>query len=295
MPFDTSKVRAVAVVGHASSGKTSLIDGALFMAKAVPTHGRVANGSSAADCSPDEIERKITIHAKPLHCKWQDHQICLLDTPGVADFYGDTMAAIRAADAAIVVVDGVNGVEIGTRRVWKLLDEMQKPRLIFVSKLDKENSDFFRCVEQIRSAFGKNCIPFELPGRQGSGLFEGRQPAHDARSRSAGRVARPIQERPRQPRRSRRGTGRQAAGRISRRTEADGRRNHQGHARRRGPRRDGPDLLRQRRERDRRAPIARRRDRTAAVAGGYAAPCSPRTARTWSRKPTRRSAGLCSR
>ena len=163
MPFDTSKVRAVAVVGHASSGKTSLIDGALFMAKAVPTHGRVANGSSAADCSPDEIERKITIHAKPLHCKWQDHQICLLDTPGVADFYGDTMAAIRAADAAIVVVDGVNGVEIGTRRIWKLLDEMQKPRLIFVSKLNKENSDFFRCVEQIRSAFGKNCIPFELP------------------------------------------------------------------------------------------------------------------------------------
>ena len=163
MSFDTSKVRAVAVVGHASSGKTSLIDSTLFMAKAVPTHGRVANGTSVADCLPDEIERKITIHAKPLHCKWQDYQVYLLDTPGVADFYGDTMAAIRAADAAIVVVDGVNGVEIGTRRIWKLLDEMQKPRLIFVSKLNKENSDFFRCVEQIRSAFGKNCIPFELP------------------------------------------------------------------------------------------------------------------------------------
>ncbi|MGA2221228.1 MAG: elongation factor G [Verrucomicrobiia bacterium] len=163
MSFDTSKVRAVAVVGHASSGKTSLIDSTLFMAKAVPTHGRVANGTSVADCLPDEIERKITIHAKPLHCKWQDYQVCLLDTPGVADFYGDTMAAIRAADAAIVVVDGVNGVEIGTRRIWKLLDQMQKPRLIFVSKLNKENSDFFRCIEQIRSAFGKNCIPFELP------------------------------------------------------------------------------------------------------------------------------------
>jgi elongation factor G len=163
MSFDTSKVRAVAVVGHASSGKTSLIDSTLFMAKAVPTHGRVANGTSVADCLPDEIERKITIHAKPLHCKWQDYQVCLLDTPGVADFYGDTMAAIRAADAAIVVIDGVNGVEIGTRRIWKLLDQMQKPRLIFVSKLNKENSDFFRCIEQIRSAFGKNCIPFELP------------------------------------------------------------------------------------------------------------------------------------
>jgi elongation factor G len=163
MPVDTSKIRTVAVVGHASSGKTSVIDGTLFMAKAAPAHGRVANGTSMADSLPDEVERKITIHAKPLHCKWQDYQICLFDTPGIADFYGDTMAAVRAADAAIVVVDGAGGVDVGTRRVWRLLDEMQKPRLIFVSKLDKENSDFFRCVEQIRAAFGKNCIPFELP------------------------------------------------------------------------------------------------------------------------------------
>ncbi len=152
MPVDTSKIRTVAVVGHVASGKTSLIDGALFMSKTVPTHGRVANGTSIADCQPDELERKITIHAKPLHCKWQDHQICLFDTPGVSDFYGETIAAIRAADAAIVVVDGAGGIEIGTRRVWRLLDEMQKPRLVFVSKLDKENSDFFRCVELIRSA-----------------------------------------------------------------------------------------------------------------------------------------------
>ena len=163
MPVDTSKIRTVAVVGHASSGKTSLIDAALFIAKSVDKHGRVANGTSNVDCLPDELERKITIHAKPFHCKWQDHQITLLDTPGFADFYGETMAAVRAADAAIVVIDGVSGVEVGTRRVWKLLDQMQKPRLVFVGKLDKENSDFFKCVEQIRSTFGKNCIPFELP------------------------------------------------------------------------------------------------------------------------------------
>ena len=163
MPVDTSKVRTVAVVGHASSGKSSLIDAALFIAKAVDKHGRVASGTSNVDCLPDELERKITIHAKPFYCKWQEHQVTLLDTPGFADFYGETMAAVRAADAAIVVVDGVAGVEVGTRRVWRLLDEMQKPRLVFVSKLDKENSDFFRCVEQIRNAFGKNCIPFELP------------------------------------------------------------------------------------------------------------------------------------
>jgi elongation factor G len=163
MPVDTSKIRTVAVVGHASSGKTSLLDAILFVAKAVDKHGRVANGTSNVDCLPDELERKITIHSKPFHCQWQEHQITLLDTPGFADFYGETMAAVRAADAAIVVVDGVNGVEVGTRRVWRLLDEMQKPRLVFVSKLDKENADFFRCVEQLRHVFGKNCIPFEMP------------------------------------------------------------------------------------------------------------------------------------
>ena len=163
MPVDISKIRTLAVVGHAASGKTSLLDAILFIAKAVDKHGRPGNGTSNVDYLPDELDRKATIHAKPFHCQWQDHQICLLDTPGFADFYGDTMAAIRAADAAIVVVDGVTGVEVGTRRIWKLLDSMQKPRLVFVSKLDKENSDFFRVVEQIQQAFGKNCIPFEMP------------------------------------------------------------------------------------------------------------------------------------
>lgn len=163
MSTETAKVRTVAVVGHGSSGKTSLIDTTLFMAKAVPTHHTVDQGNSVADSMPDELERKITIHAKPLYCEWEDHHIYLLDTPGVADFVGDAIAAIHAADAAIIVVDGHNGVEVGTRRAWRLLNELQKPRLIFVNKLDKEHSDFARCVEQIRSAFGKNCIPFELP------------------------------------------------------------------------------------------------------------------------------------
>lgn len=170
MPVDTSKIRTVAVVGHASSGKTSLIDAVLFISKTVTTHGRVTNGTSAADCLPDELERKITIHTKTFHCQWEGHRITLLDTPGFADFFGDTLAAIRAADAAIVVVDGVGGIEVGTRRIWRMLDAMKKPRLVFVNKLDRENGDFFRCVEQIQNAFGKNCVPFELPLGKESGF-----------------------------------------------------------------------------------------------------------------------------
>ena len=163
MAVDTSKVRTVAVVGHATSGKTSLIDAALFLAKANDRHGRVADGSSAADSLPDEIARKITIHAKPLFCPWQNHSVSLLDTPGYADFYGETLASMRAADAAVVVVDGVTGVEVGTRRLWKLLDELRMPRVIFISKLDKENSDFTKIVEQVQGVFGKKCVPFVVP------------------------------------------------------------------------------------------------------------------------------------
>ena len=163
MAVDTSKVRTVAVVGHATSGKTSLIDAALFLAKANDRHGRVADGTSAADNLPDEIARKITIHAKPLFCSWQNHSVFLFDTPGYADFYGETLAAIRAADAAIVVVDGVAGVEVGTRRLWRLLDELRMPRMIFIGRLDKENSDFIKIVEQVQGIFGKKCVPFVLP------------------------------------------------------------------------------------------------------------------------------------
>ena len=163
MAVDTSKVRTVAVVGHATSGKTSLVDAALFLAKANDRHGRVANGTSAVDYLPDEISRKITIHAKPLFCPWQNHTVTLLDTPGYADFCGETLAAMRAADAAVVVVDGASGVEVGTRRLWKSLDELRLPRVVFISRLDKENSDFAKIVEQVQSIFGKKCVPLVLP------------------------------------------------------------------------------------------------------------------------------------
>lgn len=159
----TEKIRTVAVVGHNASGKTSIIDAALFMSKTTHSHGRVDQGTSVGDCLPDELERKCTIHAKALHCEWEGHQIYMVDTPGIGDFFGDVVAAVHAADAAIVVVDGVGGIEVGTRRVWRLLDDLKKPRLVFISKLDKQNADFFARVEEIRSAFGKNCIPFELP------------------------------------------------------------------------------------------------------------------------------------
>ena len=163
MPVDTAKVRSVVVVGHAASGKTSLVDALLFLAKAVPAHGKVANGSSAADNLPEEIERKITINAKPLFLQADGCQVTLLDTPGFPDFLGQTTAAISAADGAIFVINADQGIEAGARRIWKWLDVQQKPRVIFISKLDKESTDFSKTVEQIQEAFGKKCVPFVVP------------------------------------------------------------------------------------------------------------------------------------
>jgi len=163
MPVNTAKVRTVVVVGHAASGKTSLVDSALFLTKTVPTRGRSAAGSSAADNLPEEIERKITIFAKPLYLQADGHAVTLLDTPGFADFLGQTAAAIRAADSAIFVVNADHAIEAGARRLWRWLEDQQKPRLIFVTKLDKENTDFAKTLEHIQDVFGKKCVPFAVP------------------------------------------------------------------------------------------------------------------------------------
>jgi len=163
MPVDTTKVRTVVIVGHASAGKTSLVDALLFLAKAVPARGSTAKGNSAADNLPEEIERKITISAKPFWFQADGCEVTLLDTPGFPDFLGQTVAAIRAADSALVVVDAVNGIEVGTRRLWKWLDERQMARAIFVTKLDKEGTDYAKVVEQIQQVFGKKCVPFTVP------------------------------------------------------------------------------------------------------------------------------------
>jgi len=162
MPVDTTKIRTVVIVGNASAGKTSLVDALLVLTKAAAARG-------VADNLPEEIERKITIQAKPFWFQANDCAVTLLDTPGFADFLGQTAAAIRAADAAIVVVDALNGIEVSTRRLWKWLDEQQMPRAIFVTKLDKEGASFAKTVEQIQNVFGKNCVPFSVPvGKEAS-------------------------------------------------------------------------------------------------------------------------------
>ena len=169
---DVKDKRAVVFVGHSGSGKTACIDAILYKAGANSRHGSVDQGSSMCDYNDDEIARKVTIRSKMLHIEHNGKLSYLLDTPGYADFSGSAISCMRAVDSGVCVICGVSGVEIGAEKGWELLAARNLPRLIFVNKLDKENSDFSKALQSINTAFGKNCVPLEFPIGKESAFVE---------------------------------------------------------------------------------------------------------------------------
>ena len=167
--MDVKDKRSVIFVSHSGAGKSSAIDAILYKAGANSRHGNVDNGTSMCDYNDEEIERKITITSKVLHVERNGKRIYLLDTPGYADFIGSVIPSLRAIDSGCCIVCGVNGVEIGTERIWNLLSEKNLPRMLFINKLDKDNSNFITALDSIRNTFGKNCVPLEFPvGKEAS-------------------------------------------------------------------------------------------------------------------------------
>ncbi len=161
--YSVDKIRNIALVGHGSSGKTSLAAAFLFDAGATNRLLKVDKGNTVTDYDPDEIERKISINATPCFCEWQDHKINILDTPGYSNFLWDTRAALRAVDGAAVLIDAVAGVEVGTEKVWDMIEERGLPRIFVINKMDRENANFARALESVREFFGRQAIPVELP------------------------------------------------------------------------------------------------------------------------------------
>ena len=156
-------IRNVAVVGHGGSGKTTLVESILFAAGATTRLGKVDDGTSILDTDPEEHKRKITINVAIASLQHDGVKVNFLDTPGFADFAGDQRAALRVADAAIVVVDGSAGVQVGTQLVWNELDKAKTPRVVAVSRLDRENADFDRVLAQLREAYGIRVVPLHVP------------------------------------------------------------------------------------------------------------------------------------
>ncbi len=161
--YPTDQIRNVVVLGHGGTGKTSLAEAALFAAGAINRLGRVDDGNTTSDYDPDEVKRKISISLSLLPCEWNGTKINFVDTPGYADFLGEVKEGVRAADAALIVVDAVAGVEVGTDLAWGYADEQALPRLVLVNRLDRENADFSEAVRQLRERFGKRCLPVQLP------------------------------------------------------------------------------------------------------------------------------------
>ena len=165
--YKTPEIRNVAVVGHGASGKTSLVDALAFVAGTSKRHGSVKDGTALTDYTPDEIERKYSINLALAVAEWMDTKVNLIDTPGYLDFTGDALAGVFAADAAVVVLAGTAGVEVGTEKVWDYCERRGLPRLLFVSLMDKEHADFERVFNQIKERLTAKVIPVEIPVGEG--------------------------------------------------------------------------------------------------------------------------------
>ena len=161
--FDAAGIRNVALVGHSGAGKTQLASALLFDAGAVNRFGKVDEGTTVTDYDDEAIARKHTLAASLAFLEWNRHKINLIDTPGMGNFLSDARAALRVAEAALVVVDAVAGVQVSTEKVWAEADEAQLPRLVVCNRLDRERSSLERTLESMRSTLGRNCIPVQLP------------------------------------------------------------------------------------------------------------------------------------
>ena len=162
-PHETSDIRNVALAGHGHSGKTSLAAAMLFAAGATSRFTRVDEGNTITDFDDEEIHRKITISTGVASAEWAKKKINILDTPGFNIFINDTKASMIAADAALIVVDGVGGVAVQTEKVWTFAEEFKLPRAIITNKLDREHSGFERTLESVQAAFGRAAVPIHLP------------------------------------------------------------------------------------------------------------------------------------
>lgn len=170
--YKTNKLRNLALVGHSGAGKTSLTESLLYFTKAINRVGKVADGNTVSDYEKQEIKRKISIQTSIIPVEYKDYKVNFIDAPGFFDFEGEVLNALRASESALFVIDGENGIEVGTEKYWKYTENISLPRIIFVNKLDKENAKFNQVVSDLHINFSKKIIPLTLTLGEGEN-FEG--------------------------------------------------------------------------------------------------------------------------
>jgi elongation factor G len=158
-----SRTRNIGIIAHIDAGKTTVTERILFYTKKIYKLGEVHEGAATMDWMPQEQERGITITAAATTCFWDDHRINIIDTPGHVDFTVEVERSLRVLDGAVVVFDGVAGVEPQSETVWRQADRYQVPRICFINKLDRTGADFWRCVDMIRDRLGATPVPIQIP------------------------------------------------------------------------------------------------------------------------------------
>ncbi|MBI2910904.1 MAG: elongation factor G [Chloroflexi bacterium] len=161
--YTPNQIRNVALIGHGGSGKTTLSEAFLFVSGAINRLGRVDDGNTASDFDAEEIKRHMSINLSMVPAEWRDTKLNVIDTPGYADFIGEVRAALHVADGALMVLCAASGVEVGSEITWGMAAERSLPRLILVNRMDRENADFARTLEQARQLLGGGCVPLQLP------------------------------------------------------------------------------------------------------------------------------------
>ncbi len=166
--YTTDRIRNVAVLGHGGAGKTSLIDALCYTAGSSKRKGNVTEGNALTMYTPEEASHGISLQCTPAFCEHDGVKINLLDTPGFMDFVGETLAAIRVADSAVIVVSATSGVEVGTETVWEYVEDRGIPRFFFVSMMDKDHASFERVYQDIKARLTPKVVPVEIPVGEGA-------------------------------------------------------------------------------------------------------------------------------
>ena len=165
--FDTDKIKNVAILGHAGSGKTTLAESMLFEAGEITRRGSVEEQNTVSDYHEIEKQRGTSVFDSVLHLQWKDNKINLIDTPGFDDLVGEIISALRVADTGVMVLNAQSGVEVGTELIWEYTEQFQTPMMFAVNDLDGEKADFEQTVAQAKERFGDKVIVVQYPLNEG--------------------------------------------------------------------------------------------------------------------------------
>ncbi|MDO4622438.1 MAG: elongation factor G [Eubacteriales bacterium] len=170
--YRTGSIRNVAILGHGGAGKTTLVEGMAYLSGITSRLGKVDDGNTVSDYDKEEIKRKFSISTSVVPIEWEKCKVNVLDTPGFFDFVGEAEEAAAAADAAVIVISGKSGVEVGTQKAWELCERYNLPRMFFVTEMDIDDVSFRNVVQKLQELYGKKIAPLHMPIRE-NGKFIG--------------------------------------------------------------------------------------------------------------------------